>query len=179
KVARYFHRQAGQKFVGGFQLLVHAADGGGLAALHADERYARRGHEDKIGEQIFEGKYIARDRLRDGDFLDGADIADLPVALGTVRVGIVAAHAGLAHDDRNDEAYLVGRHRGGDMRQLLVRVFAQHLERVLLEIVEVVRCAALKRVIRHEAIADILLLFADDVSKLERKRRRNRNGAGN
>ena len=91
------HRDRRQEVVGLGQLLVDAADQAGLAALHQDEGEAGRGGEDEVGEQVLEGEQVAAQRLRDRDLLDAAHVADLPVALGAVGMGVVAADADLAH----------------------------------------------------------------------------------
>ena len=63
-----------------------------------DEGEAGSGGEHEIAEELLEGEDVGADRLRDRDLLDAAHIADLPVLLRAVGMGVVAADAGLAHD---------------------------------------------------------------------------------
>src|SRR3546814_7364423 len=90
----------GEEGVGGLQLLVHAAHGAGLARLQEDEDHARAAGPDHVGQQEFERPDVCGDRLLDGDRLNAAYVADLPVVLRALGLGVVAGDADSAHDDR-------------------------------------------------------------------------------
>ncbi len=177
-VARDLHRERGEEVVGGFELLVHALDAAGLAALEREERQAAAGGDQEIGQQEFEREDVGRDRLGDDHLLNASDVTDLPVLLRALGMAVVAADAGRAHRHGRDEADLVGEQRGGGLDDLLLGIPAQRVERVLLELVELVRGAVLEREVRDEAVGDVFLLCADHPAELQRQRRRNRDRAG-
>ncbi len=87
---------------------------------------------------------------------------------------VVATDAGSAHDDGHDQADAVAEQRMRDILDLLVRIDAQARQRGGLERIELVRRAVLERIIRDEAIDDVLLLLADHLAEFERQRGRNR-----
>src|SRR5690606_18140717 len=130
-------------------------------------------------QQILEREDVCRDRLSDRDLLDTAHVANLPVALWTVRMRVVARDATGAHENRGDVAHAVLEQRPGDIDRLLVRVLAERNERILLEFIERMNGAVLERIVRHEAIDDIRLLLPDDAAELDGKGRGNGNGARN
>ena len=63
------------------------------------------------------------------------------------------------------------------MRDHLMGIFAKAAKGVGLELVKRMRRAVGERVVGYEAIADVVLLFADHFAEFQRKRRRNGNRA--
>ena len=112
------------------------------------------------------------------DLLDAAHVSDLPVALGALRMGVVAAHARRSHDDRRDETHVAAEEGVRSVGHQLVRIGAQRSQRVLFEGVERMGRAVLERIVRHEAVGDVVLLLAYHAAELDRKRGRDRDRAG-
>jgi len=112
EIPGYFHGQTGEKLVGRFEFPVHAADCRRLAPLQRDERESDHRDEDEIGQQVFEREYVAGNCLADGDLLDAAHVAHLPVALRTFRMRVVASDAGGSHDHRRDQPHAVAEEGG-------------------------------------------------------------------
>ncbi len=178
EVPRDLGRHRGEELVVRLELAVHAVDRGCLAPLQGNESEAARGGEAEVDQQVFERPDVGRDRLGDGDLLNAAYVADLPVGLGTFRVGIVAGHARRSHYDRADVPDAVGEQRPVRLRRLPVRVVSERGQRPGLELVERMSRAVLEGKVGYEPVGNIRLLFADDAPELERKRRGNGNGAG-
>ena len=81
---------------------------------------------------------------------------------------VVAVDAGLLHDDRGHQADAVAEGGPRDVGDLLVRLFTQRRERLLLDFIENVGRAILEGIIRYEAVVDVLLLLPDHLPELER-----------
>jgi hypothetical protein len=92
-------------------------------------------------------------------------------------MSVVASDASRTHYDWRDQADAVGENCPGCVGDCLVWVSAQICQRVPFKIVEDVKRSVHKRIIRNEAISDIVLLLADDATELKRKRRWDRDGA--
>lgn len=141
----------------------------GLAALHPHKRHAADRGYSEIGKQVLERKNVCGDRLRDGDFLNAADVTDFPVVLRAFGVGVVTTDAGGSHDDWGDQPDTIAEHRTGRVDDLLVGIVAQALQGRFLESVQLMRCAVLEGKIGNKAIVDVPLLFADDLVKFQRQ----------
>src|SRR5215470_14440429 len=120
QIARYLHRQRAEKFVGGLELSIHAVDDSCLAPLQQDEQGADAGDQQEIGQQIFESEHVITDRLRNRDFLDAADIADLPIKFRAFGMRVVAVDASLPHDHRRYQPDLIAEHCGRHLGKLLI-----------------------------------------------------------
>src|SRR5437868_671786 len=71
---------------------------------------------------------------------------------------------------RLDQAHIVTEQRPLRLDNLLVRIGAQRLQRLFLEGIQRMRRAVLERIVRDEAIGDVLLLLADHLAEFERQR---------
>jgi len=166
-VARYLHRKRGEKFVGGFELRIHALDNCGLTPLQGDEQESDRSNEEEIGQQILEREQVAADRLGDGDLLQAANVADLPVALRAVGVGVVAGDAGRRHDHRCHQPNAIDEKRVRIVGEYLIWICTQPPQRIRFELIKRMRRAVGERVIGNKPICDVVLPFADDVAEFE------------
>ena len=166
------------------ELAVHARDERRLPALAHDEREAEERRTGEVREEVLEGEDARADRALEVDLLDAPHVADLPVALQALGVGVVAGDALRPHDDRRDEADAAVGDRAGDFGDHLIGVAPQRLEGLALERVELVRRALRERVVGEEtidrplAVLDAAVLLADRGSELERERGGHRDGTG-
>ncbi len=76
-----------------------------LAPLQKMKKTPSATAREEVEEEIAEADRPQRQRLRDGDALDTADVAHLPVGLGVAGWLLWAVHAGLTHDDRRGDAH--------------------------------------------------------------------------
>src|SRR5262249_60831663 len=111
EIVRDLVRQRGEKLIGALELPVHTADRRRLASLHGDEGKSGDGNKDEIGQQVLVREYVAGNCLADGDLLDAAYVADLPVALRAFRMRVVAVDADGSHHHGRDQADAVAKDR--------------------------------------------------------------------
>ena len=114
QVARDLHRQRSEEIVGGFQLAFMPLMVAACRRCMPMNVRPDAAMKDEIGQQVLEREDVGGDRLRDGDLLDAAHVADLPVALRAFGMRVVAVHAGRAHDHRRDQADAVAEQRATD-----------------------------------------------------------------
>ena len=148
------HRDGGEEVVGLRQLAVDPRDQRGLPPLQDDEGDAGRGSDREIEQQVFEREHVAGDRLADGDLLDAAHVADLPVLLRAVGMDVVAIDAALAHHDRCRDGHPPVPHALHLFDGLQLRIGAESGERVGPEGVEFVPLVADEGIIGNELVAD-------------------------
>src|SRR3954466_16184290 len=130
------HRDRGQEVVCIGKLRVRALDESGLPTLHQDEAEAGCCRKREVDQEVFEGEDVGLNGLKDRDLLDAPDISNLPVALGTIRVCVVATDANGPHGDRSSDADLPVEDRARDLHDRLFGLLAQGRDGVLLEAVE-------------------------------------------
>lgn len=145
--------------------------------LHQDEAEAGGCRKGEVDQEVFEGEDVGLDGLKDRDLLDAPDISDLPVALGTIRVCVMATDANGPHGDRGGDADLPVEDRARDLHDRLFGPLAQGRDGVLLEAVEGVGLTSVERQVRDEAVFYRAVMRADELAQLDGQRRGNGNGA--
>ena len=94
----------------GAKLIILPGCGEAMVGRHRFSRRSchkaktQRGHENEVAQQVLEGEDVGRHQRAYNDLLFAAAFADLPVALGTLGMDVVAVDAGSAHELRGDQA---------------------------------------------------------------------------